>query len=77
MKQSEIFSLNQWLSWYDDSMTYAEIIAAMRDPENIWQCADLDVWEAVETFPLDQVAEFIDDTKKSFEQTIQHMGITQ
>jgi hypothetical protein len=67
MKTSESFALNQWLSWYADSMTYEEIIAVMRDPENTWQCDDLDVWAVVESFTLDQVAEFIEDTRKAFE----------
>jgi hypothetical protein len=48
----------------------------MSDPENTWSCDQIDVWQAVETFTLDQVAVFIEDTRISFEQTIKHMGIT-
>jgi hypothetical protein len=76
MKQSEIFALNQWLSWFDDSLNYQQVIDLMSDPENTWSCDQIDVWQAVETFTLDQVAVFIEDTRISFEQTIKHMGIT-
>jgi hypothetical protein len=76
MKQSEIFALNQWLSWFDDSLNYQQVIDLMIDPENTWSCDQIDVWQAVETFTLDQVAVFIEDTRTAFEQAINHMGIT-
>jgi hypothetical protein len=39
----------------------------MRDPENTWTCDNISVWEVVETFPLESVAEFIEDTCTAFE----------
>jgi hypothetical protein len=73
MTHSENFALNQWLSWHEDNLTYAEIIEIMKDPENSWSCDQLDVWEAVENFPLESVAEFIEDTKNAFEIAVKNM----
>jgi hypothetical protein len=67
MKISEQFALNQWLSDYPDDMSYADILECMRAPENTWTCDNISVWVAVETFPLEQVAEFIEDTCTAFE----------
>jgi hypothetical protein len=68
MKHSERFALNQWLSDYPADMTYDEIIAMMKDEANTWRTDDIDVWVAVETFPLANVAEFIEDTRCAVEQ---------
>lgn len=73
MKHSENFALNQWLSWYSESLSYLEVIELMKNPENSWSCDKLDVWEAVENFPLDAIAEFIEDTKKAFERATENM----
>ena len=67
MKKSEYFALDQWLTEYPDDMSYADILACRREPDNVWTCENVTVWEAVENFTLDQVAEFIDDTKRAFE----------
>lgn len=67
MKTSQNFALNQWLSDYPEDMSYEDILACMRDPENVWTCDNISVWVAVETFPLEQVAEFIEDTCNAFE----------
>ena len=67
MKTSEHFALDEWLSYYPDDLTYDEILALLRDPENSWCHEDISVWEQVESCPLDQVAKFIEDTKKHFE----------
>lgn len=68
--KSEYFALDQWLTDYPDDMSYADILACMNEPDNTWTCENITVWEAVETFTLDQVAEFIDDTKRAFERAI-------
>jgi hypothetical protein len=73
MTHSENFALNQWLSDYPEDMPYADILACLRDPENTWTCDDISVWVAVENFTLDQVAEFIEDTRTAFENTVKHM----
>jgi len=39
----------------------------LRDPENTWCADDITVWEVVEDCTCDQVATFIEDTKKHFE----------
>lgn len=73
MKNSEIFALNQWLTWYADNLSYSEIIEIMKKPYNSWCCEYLDVWTTVENFPLEQVADFIEDTKMAFERATQNM----
>lgn len=70
---AENFALDQWLTDYPDDMSYADVLACMRDPDNVWTCENISVWVAVETFTLDQVAEFIDDTKNHFEIAIRGM----
>lgn len=65
--KSEYFALDQWLSDYPDDMIYADILACMNEPDHVWTCEHITVWAAVENFTLDQVAEFIDDTKRAFE----------
>lgn len=67
MKASERFALSQWLTDYPEDASFDEVLDIMRDPENTWQADAITVWEVVETFTLDQVAEFIEDTKQSFE----------
>lgn len=67
MKTSEHFALDHWLSEYPDELTYNEVLAIMRNPKNEWQCDKVCVWEVVEDYTLDQVANFIEDTKAHFE----------
>jgi hypothetical protein len=67
MKTSEHFALDEWLSEYPDELTYSEVLAILRDPDNTWGCDNVFVWEVVELCTRDQVADFIEDTKKHFE----------
>lgn len=67
MKTSEHFALDEWLSDYPDNLTYAQIIEILRDPENTWCADNVTVWEGVENSELDQVADYIESTKKHFE----------
>lgn len=67
MKKSQLFALNEWLSDYPDNLTYEEIIEILENPENTWCADEITVWEIVEHFTCDQVASFIENTKKHFE----------
>jgi hypothetical protein len=67
---SELFALNEWLADFPDDMTYDEIIEVMREDKNEWIIDRIDVWEVVEHFTLDQVADFIEMTKKHFERVV-------
>ena len=67
MKQSERFALMEWLSEFPDDKTYDEIILMLRGDESQWKHPDIDVWEVVENHTLDQVADFIDNTRMHFE----------
>ena len=67
MKTSEHFALDEWLSYYPDDLTYDQVIAILRDPENSYSHEDISVWEQVEDCELGQVADFIENTKKHFE----------
>ena len=67
MKQSERFALMEWLSEFPDDKTYDEIILMLRGDESQWKHEDIDVWEVVEKHTLDQVADFIENTRMHFE----------
>ena len=67
MKHSERFALNHWLSDYPDDATYEDIIAMMKDEDSTWRTDGINVWVVVETFPLEQVAQFIEDTRRYVE----------
>ena len=67
MKKSELFALNEWLSDYPENMDYEEIIAVLNNAEDEWTVDDITVWGVVENFPLDQVADFIENTRIHFE----------
>lgn len=64
MKTSEHFALDSWLTEYPDKLTYDQVIARLRTSKNM---KDIYVWEVVESYPLSQVADFIEDTKSHFE----------
>ena len=66
MKTSEHFALNQWLTNYPD-WSYDGILVELQQGHNQYVHDDITVWEVVENFTLDQVAEFIEDTRKAFE----------
>lgn len=70
MKTSEAFALNQWLSYYPENMTYSEIIDAMTIRSESHKSEYIDVWEVVADYDLDQVADYIEDTRKAFERAI-------
>jgi hypothetical protein len=67
MKTSESFALNQWLSYYPENMTYQEIIDAMTIRSESHKAEYIDVWAVVQDYDLDQVADYIEDTRKAFE----------
>ena len=67
MKTSELFALNQWLSDYPEDMVYDDVLAYLR--ENTWLDSDSEIvpWFLVEDNTGEQIAQFIDDTRESFE----------
>jgi hypothetical protein len=73
MTNAEHFALNQWLTDYPEGISYQEIITVLSESENEWTIDNVTVWEVVENFPLDQVAEFIEDTRKAFERATQEV----
>jgi hypothetical protein len=73
MTHAENFAINQWLSDYPAFTTYDEIIELMEGDEEEWTHELISVWQTVEHFTLRQVAEFIEDTKQHFENTIKVM----
>jgi len=64
MKTSEKFALNEWLSEYPDDMSYGEILELMSTDE--WTIDEITVWEVVENYTLDQVSDFIENTRMHF-----------
>jgi len=73
MTHAENFALGQWLSDYPEGKTYQEIIDMMIGDEDQWMNEEISVWQTVENFTLRQVAEFIEDTKQHFENTVNAM----
>ena len=67
MTNAQHFALNQWLTSYPKNLTYDEIITVLNNHDNEWTIDDIWVWELVEGCHLNQVAEFIEDTRKAFE----------
>tara|TARA_R110000803_G_scaffold201147_2_gene265831 strand:- start:310 stop:525 length:216 start_codon:yes stop_codon:yes gene_type:complete len=67
MKTSEHFALDEWLSEYPDELTYDQIIAILRHFKNTWRADEITVWDVLEDCTLDQVAGFIESTRKHFE----------
>jgi len=67
---AETFALNQWLSDYPVNLSYDEIITVLNNAKNEWTIDDIWVWQVVEDCTLDQVAQFIEDTKQAFERAI-------
>jgi hypothetical protein len=70
MTKSEQFALDQWLSYYPASLSYADIIEAMTDRENNAQAQYIDVLQIVESVDYETIAEFIENTKSRFERAI-------
>jgi hypothetical protein len=69
MTNSESFALNQWLSDYPADMSYDDIIERLSVP-NQWMAKDLPVWSLVENNTTDQVADFIENTKRAYERSL-------
>ena len=67
MKTSEHFALDEWLSDYPDELNYEQVIAILRDPENTWHADDIIVWDGVSNTELNEVANYIESTKKHLE----------
>ncbi len=67
MKTSEHFALDEWLSEYPENMTYEQIIKLLKSKKHTWKIDEITVWDVVEDCTLDQVAGFIESTKKHFE----------
>ena len=67
MKVSEQFALGAFLSYYPEKLTYDEVIEAMTNRESNAQAQYIDVWQALEDYDYEQIAEWIDDTRSHFE----------
>ena len=71
MKTSEKFALNEWLSDYPDDLDYYEILELMSQDD--WSVDGITVWEVVENFTLDQVSDFIENTRIHFERVTEEV----
>jgi len=71
MKTSEKFALNEWLSDYPDDLDYYEILELMSQDD--WSVDGITVWEVVENFTLDQVSDFIENTRMHFERVTEEV----
>ena len=71
MKTSEKFALNEWLSDYPDDLEYYDILEMMSQDD--WSVDGITVWEVVENFTLDQVSDFIENTRMHFERVTEEV----
>ena len=71
MKTSERFALNEWLSDYPDDLEYYDILEMMSQDD--WSVDGITVWEVVENFTLDQVSDFIENTRMHFERVTEEV----
>ena len=71
MKKSERFALNEWLSDYPEDLDYYEILELMSQDD--WSVDGISVWEVVENFTLDQVSDFIENTRLHFERVTEEV----
>jgi len=71
MKTSEKFALNEWLSDYPEDLEYYEILELMSQDD--WSVDGISVWEVVENFTLDQVSDFIENTRMHFERVTEEV----
>jgi hypothetical protein len=71
MKKSERFALNEWLSDYPEDLDYYEILELMSQDD--WSVDGISVWEVVENFTLDQVSDFIENTRMHFERVTEEV----
>jgi hypothetical protein len=73
MTHAEAFAINEWLSDYPAFMTYDEIMDMLIGDDDEWTHEAITPWQVVEHFTLRQVAEFIDNTRAHFENTMAAM----
>jgi len=71
MKTSEKFALNEWLSDYPDDLEYYDILEMMSQDD--WSVDGITVWEVVENYTLDQVSDFIENTRMHFERVTEEI----
>ena len=71
MKTSERFALNEWLSDYPEDLEYYDILEMMSQDD--WSVDGITVWEVVENFTLDQVSDFIENTRMHFERVTEEV----
>ena len=71
MKTSEKFALNEWLSDYPEDLEYYDILEMMSQDD--WSVDGITVWEVVENFTLDQVSDFIENTRMHFERVTEEV----
>lgn len=67
MKVSERFALEQWLSDYPDTMSYASVLQVIGLDSFCSGDFGIILWEVIEDYPSEDIIEMIDDTRKSFE----------
>ena len=71
MKTSQKFALNEWLSDYPEDLEYYDILEMMSQDD--WSVDGITVWEVVENFTLDQVSDFIENTRMHFERVTEEV----
>ena len=69
MKVSERFALKQWLSSYPDDISYSDVLALVRKDDD-----SISRWYLIENCTAWDAVEFIDDTRKQFEDSADNLS---
>jgi hypothetical protein len=67
MKVSERFALEQWLSDYPDTMSYASVLQVIGLDSFCSGDNGIFLWEMIENYPNDDIIDIIENTRSSFE----------
>jgi hypothetical protein len=65
MKKSHSIALGEYLSWYDESLTYNDIVHALYNNNETME--KITIWEPFEYSPTEFVAEQIESLVRSIE----------
>ena len=65
MKKSHSIALGEYLSWYDESLTYNQIVHALYNNNELME--KITIWEPFEDYPSCFIAEQIESLVKSVE----------
>lgn len=76
-KLAQVYALNEWLTDYPDDMGYEEIIEVLKKDcgvsiDDEWEELGIEQWYLLDGHSGAQIAQFIEDTRKSALRLLKH-----